>query len=502
MESGLSNIDTTEPSNPSPSEPSQPDGRLAGQEANAAETIAAETIAAEAIELGIAGLAPGAFDLLPGGMYALKARTSSARFPLFASLMSRALTRQRPCFLITASKPQDILSRLDPLLDTPTAALIEAGSLRVFATQADMPKRIFRFGPDRFAQELAHFGLGQGALLIYDQADDLISVHDLFLAVQQVDVLGKWFQNQQVTALLSFSRPSDRQEDSFNALMDYFSGIARLGGDKSGLELTFQYWLGSGGAKAAINYRLSCDPTGHYQAVEAKSAGAARPIGADVLAIADRRADAPLAADDGDRIVRFVCYNDPELDTLAMEQGGTWLRVEQPDEIRTALIGQPRGTLALNAGDAQSLQAVARFVHGLRTDAGNRIQIVVYVSDRKIGANESQLLLRCGANLVLGVFATEALTESIASVRAQVFARNLEADFDAIWRRHAQESERAHAAKPLTFATDVNPPSSIGPARGGATGADRGGYSFGSNSASPDGAPRAVSKAKRTSLMS
>ncbi len=310
MESVLSNRVLSEQSNPSPTVPSQSDGPMAEQ----------QTLAASTVEMGIAGLAPGSFDLLSGGMYALKARTSSARFPLFAGLMSAALAQRRPCFLITASKPQDILARLEPLLETPTAALIEAGSLQVFATQADISKRIFRFGPDRFAQELQHFGFGPGALLIYDQADDLISLHDPFLAMQQVDVLGKWFGDHQVTALLSFSRPSDRQEDSFNVLMDYFSGIARLGGDKAGLELTFQYWRGSGGAHAAINYRLSCDESGLYQAVEARVLRAADPSGADVVAMTDRRVAAPLSFAPDENLSSSI--GTPRADTTGIDPGG------------------------------------------------------------------------------------------------------------------------------------------------------------------------------------
>jgi hypothetical protein len=141
MEPVLSNSASADQPTPSSAEPSQPDNTIAAQGAAAASSV----------ELGIAGLAPDAFNLLTGGMYALKARTSSARFPLFASLMTNALAQQRRCFLITASKPQDILERLDPLLEKPTAALIEAGSLHVFGTQADIPKRIFRFGADRFA---------------------------------------------------------------------------------------------------------------------------------------------------------------------------------------------------------------------------------------------------------------------------------------------------------------------------------------------------------------
>lgn len=405
------------------------------------------------LELGIDGVPAKCCDLILGSMYALKASTSSARFPLFASLLLNAILAGRRCFLITASRPEEFLTRLDAHWDMSATALISDGQLTVFGTQAEVTKKIFRYGADRFVQELASFDVSKNSVVLYDQADDLLSLHDPFLARQQVEVLAKWFQKNQVTALLSFSKPSERQADSFNTLMDYFTGIAKLGGDRNGLELTFVYWQGSAGIAVARNFSLQTDDERNYQAVETQSAPA--HVGSNFgnypqsasTTVDDRRLAANGAAQLSAPSMWCFLYNDPGLDNLLIGVEGTPLRINSVEEIIDTIGQQERVMVLLNTGGLPDLRKTAQVVHTLRQNVSNKISIVVYGKQPDFSADESQLLMRCGANSVLTLDTVQSsLGQTINSLKKQIFLRTPDANFDTLWDRYIKDST---ASEPL-----------------------------------------------------
>lgn len=144
----------------------------------------------------------------------------------------------------------------------------------------------------------------------------------------------------------------------------------------------------------------------------------------------------------------LVCYNDPAVDALARRHGAGWVRTDHPDQIRAALLASKDGTLVLNAGDPRSLRAAAGFVHRLRLDGGDRIRIVVYVSDRRLDADETRLLTLCGADLVIEAISGDALMAGVVQVRQQQPSRPPEPEFDAIWQRHQSSPAPSPAQAP------------------------------------------------------
>jgi Cellulose biosynthesis GIL len=217
-----------------------------------------------AFELGIFGMPEFSSNMISGGLYALKVGTSSARFPLLSSSLQSALRSGLPCTIVTASAPDELLQRLELYGDFSAKDVLADGRLVVYSMQDEFSKKMFRYGADRLVQEFVDFKIPERSYLLFDQADDLLSLHDFNLASQQIRILARWFKQRQITGLLSFSRSSDQKLDTLNTLMDYLTGIARLGGDRDGLELTFQYWRASPGVIAARNFNLYLKDTGVY----------------------------------------------------------------------------------------------------------------------------------------------------------------------------------------------------------------------------------------------
>jgi Cellulose biosynthesis GIL len=183
---------------------------------------------------------------------------------LLSSSLQSAIRAGLPCTIVTASAPDELLQRLELYGDFSAKEVLADGRLVVYSMQEEFSKKMFRYGADRLTQELIDFKVPERSFLLFDQADDLLSLHDFNLASQQIKIIAKWFKQRQITGLLSFSRSSDQKLDTLNTLMDYLTGIARLGGDRDGLELTFQYWRASPGVIAARNFNLYQKDTGIY----------------------------------------------------------------------------------------------------------------------------------------------------------------------------------------------------------------------------------------------
>jgi hypothetical protein len=182
--------------------------------------------------------------MVSGGVYAMVADTPPARFPLLAATLEGNRLQRRPVTLLVATDPKTFLDRLSSVGFGGGSAALETGQLGVFQFQEDLNKNLFRFGMDAFTKELDFFGLPKNSLLVIDQADDLFSLHDLPQALNQADGLSQWARQSNTSVLLVFTRAAvvPSALAVLNGLMDYLSGIVRLGGHQAGLELTFEYW--------------------------------------------------------------------------------------------------------------------------------------------------------------------------------------------------------------------------------------------------------------------
>lgn len=224
------------------------------------------TINRAGIHLGVVGIDPSQSEMVVGGLYALKVTTPSTRFALLATSLKAAMGAGVHCTLITNSAPDEVLSRLAQCTSFPANDLVKQKRLRVFSMQEEFSKKLFRFGADRFVQEIETFEIPVNSFIVFEQADDVLSLHDLWLASQQIKVLSQWFKRRQTTGLMAFTRSNAQQTAALNALMDNLSGLARLGADKAGLELTFLYWQSQNGVMAARNFHLQNTHDGGYAA--------------------------------------------------------------------------------------------------------------------------------------------------------------------------------------------------------------------------------------------
>ena len=181
--------------------------------------------------------------MLPGGVYAMIAESLPARFPILAGSLAGVLASGVPATLLLPSDPGAFVQRLSQLGFTKAEEALETGQFQVFQFEEDFSKNIFRFGAQSFISELDNYRLPDQSYLVIEQADELMSLHDISLALEQAEVLEKWAKKRHITVLLVFTRSGivSNSQATLSGLMDYLSGIVRLGGRQDGLDLTTEF---------------------------------------------------------------------------------------------------------------------------------------------------------------------------------------------------------------------------------------------------------------------
>jgi cellulose biosynthesis protein BcsE len=395
--------------------------------------------------IGIQGLPNLTANMLSGGLYVLIAELPSARFPLLAGGLGSALNADQICNVIVPANPELFIRRVESFDCFNASELMAANRLNFYVMQDEFPKKMFRFGADSFVKELEQFEIPENSYLLFDQADELLSLHDISMALDQIDILRKWFQLRKVTALLVFSRSTAEQSGTINALMDHLTGIARLSGDRDGLEITFDYWQSSEGTVTAKNYPLLTLDSGLYEATT-------RIVPSKVMV--DEEKYERIA--DADSLEPRYFYMDPDLDSLAGEMVGVWQRVDTSIGMMHATRNTRSATCILSFDGDTDLQQLAETVHTLRVSLGRYALIVVREKDASLGHQSEALLLRLGINLVVHRDVSKArMPTLLESLLGQVFKRDIEVSFEAAVESAFPPLQRSDLPA-QTFAQEVN----------------------------------------------
>ena len=370
------------------------------------------------VGLGVRGLPNLTGNMIGGGLYVLIAETPSARFPILAENLAKALNDELSCSIVVPSNPEGFLQRVEMMGKLNAMELIAANQLQVFVMQEEFLKKMFRFGANAFVSELEQFGIPNNSYILFDQADDVLSLHDITLARDQIDVLKNWFVQHHVTALLVFSRANGANAESINALMDSMNGIVRLGGDGEGLKLTFNYWQSPEGTIAARSYHLTILDSGLYEA----------SAHADQYPVAGRLDSADVLEDEEPHYF----YMNPDLGSLATQMTGKWRLVDTLVGMMHATRSTRSSTSILVYQRDTNLKQLAETVHTLRMSLGRYAKIIVQEKDASLRYQNEALLLKLGINLVVHRdVPTSRFPLMLESLKRQVFSSDVDINFEA-----------------------------------------------------------------------
>jgi cellulose biosynthesis protein BcsE len=354
-------------------------------------------------------------------MYALVAEAPPTRYPLMASTLAGALKQNLPCIVILPGQPDDFIERIARFGQFDMQQALVGGQIQIFTMQENFAKSMFRFGAETFCHEMGHFQIPDGSLLIFEQADDLLSLHDVSLAMSQVSVLRHWFHEHNVTVILSFARiaSSSTALAALQCLMDQLGGICRIGGHRDGLEITFDYWHSPEGTVAAKSYPLQTQDSGMLVASPNTPANQSGSV------LHHGQQDWPEDAE------QHFFFMDPDLISLSKQMPGVWQHVDSLVGMMHATRDTHSSTVILSFKRDTEIRQLAQTVHTLRHGLGPRARIVVQEKNASLRYQNEALLLRLGLNLVIHVDVPGSrLPLLLSSLNGQIFDRDIDINFE------------------------------------------------------------------------
>lgn len=402
-----------------------------------------------AIRLFVSDLPETTDAMIPGGVYALIADTPPARFPVLAASLAGAVDRGVTATLLVATPPKTFIDRLTQVGFLAAESALETGRFQVFQLQEDFNKKMFRFGAEAFLNELDHFRLPAQSYLVIDQADELLSLHDISLALEQAEALGHWAKKLKVTVLLIFTRVAAAPTSmaTLTGLMDYLSGMVRLGGHQDGLDLTFEYWQSPDSTIAAKVYGLSILEDGRYK-IRPEMTPATEPL------LAAQMGNESIEPEETADRLRYL-YIDSSLASLGTQMQGMWQSCESIMGIIRAAFGAKAPTALLVFERHTVLRDLAEAVHTLRLSLGRRARIVVIERDASLRYQNEILLLRLGTSLVIHRDVQEnRIPLMLESLRGQVFNRDIEMHFEAALSSVVTSAKRGYLP-PASFVRET-----------------------------------------------
>jgi hypothetical protein len=337
--------------------------------------------------------------------------------------------------------------------------------VRLLQTQGDIAKKMFRFGGSRLVRELRYFGVPENSLLIFDQADDLFSLHDLSLAMSQIDAVKTWATAANVAVLLMFSgiTVSSTYQSTLSGMLDQLAGMARIDTEGEVLSFSLEFWKSVGGAVTHQRFELETLPTGVYRVARHQAKTPSLPIGAASHPYG--AASSAQTAHSGPTAIPYTVepaghqrtffYESPRLERLKRSVEGEWHRVEGLAGLLRASRSVPIPYIMLRYGADTDLRSLAEMVNVLRSSRDARAKIIVIEDDASLRYRNEVLLLRLGASLVIQRDTPDIRVPLLMeSLVGQVFRGDQAIDFDAALGSVLDVPHKGYLA-PALFVSEV-----------------------------------------------
>ena len=401
------------------------------------------------MRLGIEGLPESMGRLMPGAVYAFDLAVSASRLSVMVGLLRANVGAAAKSVLITALPPEDVIARLRAIQAHDVLERLRSGTVLILAAQTEVSKNIFRYGAEHFTEELGAMGVEPGSLLLIDCADSIFTTPDPGLCARQMAAYRRWCKRNDITAMLFFLlRPSRSYPESYRGIADRLSGLARVAIDGREQVLFVDYWSTEAGITAGACFGLHSDSAGNLRLAGPNSLQPGSPQAVSLPPTMARQ-ELPAAADDA-----LVLHNCAEVS----EQADCGALTCEYYRSFAALAERARAarcaTVLLAYDRDMPLQQIAERVFLLRRLVRPELRIVIQEAAGSLRYSGTALLLKLGANLVVGRIASRArLAMQLRSLRGQIW-RGGDVAFEAALAS-AQPTELAGCVPLRQFADAV-----------------------------------------------
>lgn len=357
-----------------------------------------------------------------GGAYALVLDTAPVKTSLMIGSLRTALQEAIPSLLVLSSASDVSSPHALALWDKDLIQATQSGTLRVFVHEQDFKSNLFRYGINRFIQDLELLKPQNKSYIWFDHAEQLFALQDMHFATRQLKILKDWLQTRDITAIFVFAKLNSTETHDIHLLSEDLAGLCRMIGGSNGLEARFLHWQSPDGAIAHKNYLLAETTSGFYHAT----------LTAQALSGSENSTAAADGRTTQDATPLFINL-DPSVKDALDASVIEWQFLDSPLSLFHAVRGSVAPTVVLRFGIDTSIKQLAETVHTLRTVIGRGAKIIVHEDKFSLRFNYESLLLRLGANFIMhrDVPAWR-LSRVIDSLEGTLFDRAVDVDFGAL----------------------------------------------------------------------
>lgn len=357
-----------------------------------------------------------------GGAYALVLDAAPVKTSLMIGSLRAALKEEIPCLLLLSSASDVSSPQALALWDADLIQATQNDTLRVFVHEQDFKSNLFRYGINRFIQDLELLNLQKKSYIWLDHAEQLFALQDMHFASKQLKILKDWLQARDITAIFVFAKLNSTETHDIHLLSEELAGLCRIAGGSKGLEARFLHWQSPDGAISHKNYSLEATTSGFYHAT----------LNAQTLSGTENSTAGADSQTSKDATPLFINL-DPSVKAALDSSEMKWQFLDSASSLFHAVRGSVSPTIVLRFGEDTVFKQLAETVHTLRTVIGRGAKIIVHEDKLSLRFNYESLLLRLGANFIMHRDVPPwRLSRVIDSLEGTLFDRAVDVDFGAL----------------------------------------------------------------------
>ncbi len=355
--------------------------------------------------LAINGLPTELAELVPGMLYAIMVDAQAIRVAVVAQCLSASAHTACPSVLVTGHDPQAFVKKaqsFSPRLEKQLAK----GSARILRFEADISRRLLRFGSAKLVEDLKAQEISPNSLVIIDQASKVLGLSDPATAAVTAQIFQSWAEKSKLAILflVQSDQENPREYASLKTVSEHWAGLAVVKSSTTRTAISFKHWFGSHGITSGGRFLMGISTAGklgvalgHGPSLNEASSTTISPSQEGHGLIATTQSLVGLG-DLGPRLQ--PCDDELELMDLAR---------------RTRA-----GTVLLHFSNRKQLDRLSKLVANLRSITSPEVRILVRECGAKLRKTESFALLQMGASFIVpkdvSPESTKILIEQLGSI--------------------------------------------------------------------------------------
>jgi hypothetical protein len=336
--------------------------------------------------LGVEGLPSELADLVPGMLYAIIADTQAIRVALATQSLSGSAHVVAPSVLVTGHDPHALVKKAKSFAPQLEKQLTQ-GSARILRLEADISRRLLRFGSARLVEDLKAQVIAPDSLVIIDQASKVLGLSDPATAAVTSQIFQSWAERARLAILFLVQSDKDnpREYASLKTVAEHWAGLAVVKSSSSRTAITFKHWFGSQGITPGGRFLMGLSSSGLLGVTLGKERNPNETSSTTITPTQEEHgliATTSALADMGDFGPLLQACDDPlELMDLARRARG--------------------GTVLLHFSHRSELDRLGKLVANLRSITSPEVRILVRECGAKLRKTESYALLQLGASFIV-----------------------------------------------------------------------------------------------------